>query len=194
MCLRRGRGGRRSVQSVSGASEETTGRTRAWRFRRVANQYLNPVMQVVAKRLPGFAILTHRGRKTGRTYRTPVNVFRRGDTYLFFLTYGSDAQWVRNVLSSGSCSIETRGRVVELVQPELVTDPELRPAPALSASSNAGSPVSRSTCGCALLPPTLPPSDEDGWRCEWPREESNLRAQIRSLPLYPLSYGAVPRA
>ena len=30
-----------------------------------------------------------------------------------------------------------------------------------------------------------------GWRVEWPREESNLRAQVRSLPLYPLSYGAV---
>jgi hypothetical protein len=28
-----------------------------------------------------------------------------------------------------SCSIETRGRVIELVEPELVTDPELRPAP-----------------------------------------------------------------
>ena len=27
---------------------------------------------------------------------------------------------------------------------------------------------------------------------EWPRLESNQRAQIRSLPLYPLSYGAVP--
>jgi hypothetical protein len=40
-------------------------------------------------------------------------------------------QWVRNVLASGSCSIETRGRVVELVDPELVTDPELRPAPPL---------------------------------------------------------------
>ena len=26
---------------------------------------------------------------------------------------------------------------------------------------------------------------------KWPREESNLRAQVRSLPLYPLSYGAV---
>ena len=25
---------------------------------------------------------------------------------------------------------------------------------------------------------------------KWPREESNLRPQIRSLPLYPLSYGA----
>src|SRR5215216_2003507 len=27
---------------------------------------------------------------------------------------------------------------------------------------------------------------------EWPRMESNHRTQIRSLPLYPLSYGAVP--
>ncbi len=27
-------------------------------------------------------------------------------------------------------------------------------------------------------------------RSLWPREESNLRTQIRSLPLYPLSYGA----
>ena len=28
----------------------------------------------------------------------------------------------------------------------------------------------------------------------WPREESNLRTQIRSLPLYPLSYGARPQS
>ena len=26
----------------------------------------------------------------------------------------------------------------------------------------------------------------------WPREESNLRTQLRRLPLYPLSYGAEP--
>jgi hypothetical protein len=31
---------------------------------------------------------------------------------------------------------------------------------------------------------------EDRQRTEWPREESNLRTQVRSLPLYPLSYGA----
>ena len=35
----------------------------------------------------------------------------------------------KNVLATGVCSIETRGRVLELVEPELVTDPELRPAP-----------------------------------------------------------------
>jgi deazaflavin-dependent oxidoreductase (nitroreductase family) len=100
-----------------------------WRFRHVVHRYVNPITRPVAKKLPAFAILTHRGRKTGRTYRTPVNVFRRGDDYFFFLTYGSDVQWVKNILAAGSCSIETRGRIVELVEPELITDPELLPAP-----------------------------------------------------------------
>lgn len=100
-----------------------------WRFRHVATRYLNPVMRHLARRLPGFGLVTHRGRKTGRTYRTPINVFRRGDTYLFFLTYGADAQWVKNIRAAGSCSLETRGRVVNLVDPELITDPDLRVAP-----------------------------------------------------------------
>lgn len=100
-----------------------------WRFRRFVNHYINPVTRPVARKLPSFAILTYRGRNTGRTYRTPINVFQRGNDYFFFLTYGSDVQWVKNVLAAGSCSIETRGRVVELFEPELITDPELRPAP-----------------------------------------------------------------
>jgi deazaflavin-dependent oxidoreductase (nitroreductase family) len=99
-----------------------------WRFRHVVRRYVNPVTRPLARRLPTFAILTHRGRKTGRTYRTPINVFRRGNDYLFFLTYGSDVQWVKNILATGSCTIETRGRIIELVEPELITDPELRPA------------------------------------------------------------------
>jgi len=103
-----------------------------WRYRRYVNRYLNPITRPLARRLPSFAILTHRGRTSGRTYRTPINVFRRGDAYIFLLTYGSDVQWVKNVLASGSCSIETRGRVVKLVEPELITDPELRPAPPLA--------------------------------------------------------------
>jgi deazaflavin-dependent oxidoreductase (nitroreductase family) len=105
-------------------------RTRMWRLRPAVNRYLNPVARPVARRLPSFAIVTHVGRRSGRRYRTPVNVFRRGDDFLVFLTYGSDVQWVKNVLAAGSCSIETRGRVIELELPELVTDPDLRAAPA----------------------------------------------------------------
>jgi deazaflavin-dependent oxidoreductase (nitroreductase family) len=80
-----------------------------WRFRTFVKRYVNPVTRPMAKRLPSFAILTHRGRKSGRTFRTPMNVFQQGDDYYFFLTYGSDVQWVKNVLAARSCSIETRG-------------------------------------------------------------------------------------
>jgi deazaflavin-dependent oxidoreductase (nitroreductase family) len=100
-----------------------------WRLRHFATRFIDPLLLPVATRLPGFGVLTHVGRVTGRVYRTPINLFRRGDDYLFFLTYGSDVQWVKNVIAAGFCSVETRGRVVELVEPELITDPELRPAP-----------------------------------------------------------------
>ena len=72
--------------------------------------------------LPGFGILTYRGRKSGKTYRTPLNVFRRGDGYLFALTYGSDIDWVRNVLAAGEADLRTRRRDVHLIEPELFVD------------------------------------------------------------------------
>jgi hypothetical protein len=35
----------------------------------------NRITSRLAARLPGFGILTHVGRKSGKVYRTPVNVF-----------------------------------------------------------------------------------------------------------------------
>lgn len=104
-------------------------RSRLWRYRRLVERYVNPVTRLFAGWVPGFGILTHRGHKTGRPYRTPINVFRRGDDYVFFLTYGSDVHWVKNVLSAGECSLRTRGREVILREPVLITDPERRVAP-----------------------------------------------------------------
>jgi deazaflavin-dependent oxidoreductase (nitroreductase family) len=81
--------------------------------------------------MPGFAMLTYRGRSSGRVYRTPINVFRRGDYFVFALTYGSGSQWVKNVLASGRCDMQRMGRRWELVEPELIVDPSatLIPAP-----------------------------------------------------------------
>jgi hypothetical protein len=52
-----------------------------------------------------------------------VNVFRDGDRYVIALTYGADAQWVRNVTAAGGCELITRGRRVRLREPEIVHDP-----------------------------------------------------------------------
>jgi deazaflavin-dependent oxidoreductase (nitroreductase family) len=90
---------------------------------------INPVTSLFAGYLPGFAILSHVGRTSGRTYHTPINVFRRGDHYLFALTYGSDVDWVKNILAAGGCQMRTRGRNVRLVEPELIVDPTLRLMP-----------------------------------------------------------------
>lgn len=79
--------------------------------------------------LPGFALLTHEGRRSGHTYSTPINVFRSGDYYLFALTYGSNVDWLKNVLAAGECHMRTRGRVVRLVEPEVIVDPEQRLMP-----------------------------------------------------------------
>jgi len=96
---------------------------------RLNRRLTNPVLGRVAPRLPGFGLVLHTGRTSQRQYRTPVNVFRRGDAYVIALTYGADAQWVRNVLANGGCALVTRGRRLELTQPRLFHDPGRRAMP-----------------------------------------------------------------
>jgi len=86
-------------------------------------RYTTRVLGPLARLLPGFAVVTHVGRRSGRVYRTPVNLWRDGDGYVIALTYGADSQWVRNVLAAGAVDVETRGRMVHLVGPEIVVDP-----------------------------------------------------------------------
>jgi deazaflavin-dependent oxidoreductase (nitroreductase family) len=90
---------------------------------RVNRKLTNPILLPVARRLPGFAVVTHVGRRTGTAYRTPVNVFRHGERWVIALTYGADSQWVRNALAAGEIRIETRRRQLLLVAPEVVHDP-----------------------------------------------------------------------
>jgi deazaflavin-dependent oxidoreductase (nitroreductase family) len=89
------------------------------RFNRVAT---NRATRPLARRLPWFAVVVHRGRRSGRTYRTPVNAFRSNDRYLIALTYGRDRDWVKNVLAAGGCDLETRGRTIRVVDPLIVRD------------------------------------------------------------------------
>jgi deazaflavin-dependent oxidoreductase (nitroreductase family) len=98
------------------------------RFNRRAT---NRVTGLFAGRLPGFGILIHTGRRSGRTYRAPINVFRDGDDYVIALTYGPDTDWVRNVLAAGGADLLTRGQLVRLTRPRLQSDPSLRWAPLL---------------------------------------------------------------
>jgi deazaflavin-dependent oxidoreductase (nitroreductase family) len=93
--------------------------------RHVTNRVLGPLARV----LPAFGIVVHRGRRSGRVYRTPVNVFRQRGGLLVALTYGPESDWVRNVIAAGGCTIETRGHRLRLRNPHLLHDPTHRAVP-----------------------------------------------------------------
>jgi deazaflavin-dependent oxidoreductase (nitroreductase family) len=88
----------------------------------VADRGLNRVTKHIAPWTPGFGVVIHRGRRSGREYHTPVNVFATEDGYVLALTYSPDTDWVRNVLAADGCELRTRGRVIRLVSPRLFHD------------------------------------------------------------------------
>jgi deazaflavin-dependent oxidoreductase (nitroreductase family) len=83
---------------------------------------LNRLTRQIAPWMPGLGVVVHWGRRSGRRYQTPVNVFRVGSGYLFALTYGPDTDWVKNVLAADGCELRTRGRAVQLGSPRLFRD------------------------------------------------------------------------
>ena len=101
---------------------------RVARFNRRVN---NPIQRKYAWLLVPWAIVVHRGRRSGRVYRTPVNAFRRGDTLAIVELYGARSDWVQNVLAGGAdgTQVVRAGRTYDLVEPRIVDprNPEALP-------------------------------------------------------------------
>lgn len=100
------------------------------RFNRVG---LNRVVRQIAPWLPGFGVIVHVGRRSGRTYRTPVNVFRHDQRYVVALTYGPDVDWLKNAQHAGGCELETRRGRLRLGTPRVYRDTGRDDVPALVA-------------------------------------------------------------
>lgn len=98
-------------------------------MRPFTTRVINPITRRFAHRLPGFAIISYRGRTSGQTHHTPMNFFRDGEAYIFALTYGSDVQWVKNVLAAGEADLRIGDSIIHLTDPELFVDPERRLMP-----------------------------------------------------------------
>jgi deazaflavin-dependent oxidoreductase (nitroreductase family) len=86
----------------------------------------NRIVGPISRFLPGYGTIVHRGRTSGRTYRTPIMAFRSPDgrMLVFALTYGGTTDWVKNVRAAGEAAFESRwsGRL-GLSAPRIVHDP-----------------------------------------------------------------------
>jgi deazaflavin-dependent oxidoreductase (nitroreductase family) len=91
--------------------------------------FTNRITGLFAGWLPGFGILTHVGRKSGKVYRTPINVFRASNGFIIALTYSGQSEWVKNALAAGGCELKTRGRKYQLSVPKVVRDPSRKRFP-----------------------------------------------------------------
>jgi len=81
---------------------------------------LNPLTRRLARSPFGpFTIVRHVGRRSGKTYETPIIVSPVRDGFVAELTYGPDVDWHKNVLAAGGCTLIRHGRefVIDKIEP-----------------------------------------------------------------------------
>ena len=128
--------------------------------------------------------------------------------YVPCVTERADTGWLRHQLAvsrvgDGNCGVKLSIARTKRPCPSrkwTVSAARASAAPAMRAIVRGRRCRAESRCSAPATPPCGPCVAPTGHATprrlaryvdgRWPREESNLRPQIRSLPLYPLSYGA----
>jgi deazaflavin-dependent oxidoreductase (nitroreductase family) len=88
-------------------------------FERFQIKYVNPMLRPLSKRLPGFAVIKHRGRTSGKDYETIVTAYRKGSVLAIGLAHGK-TNWVKNVLAAGEADIHVGRKDLHLVNPRVL--------------------------------------------------------------------------
>ena len=96
---------------------------------RTSNKYLlNPLMLRLAGRRWWYASTVHHtGRRSGKRYSTPIVADRVGDQLLVPLPYGTQVDWVRNVLCAGEATVVSKGLTFHTESPELIDSTQALP-------------------------------------------------------------------
>jgi deazaflavin-dependent oxidoreductase (nitroreductase family) len=66
-----------------------------------------------------FSLIRHVGRRSGRTYETPVVLAKVPEGFVAELTYGEDVNWLRNIVAAGGCVVVFGGEEyrVDAIEP-----------------------------------------------------------------------------
>jgi deazaflavin-dependent oxidoreductase (nitroreductase family) len=93
------------------------------------NRYFtNPIQRLWAGWLPTFGILEHVGRRSGKQYHTPLNVFSADVNgqpgVAILLTYGPNRDWLKNITAAGGGRMRRYGRTFGVTDPQMVTRAE----------------------------------------------------------------------
>ncbi|WP_111511165.1 nitroreductase family deazaflavin-dependent oxidoreductase [Mycobacterium kyogaense] len=87
----------------------------------------NPIQRLWAGWAPTMGILHHVGRRSGKSYRTPLTVFSTRDGVAVLLTYGPDRDWLKNLTAAGSGTLRRHGRSLPVTNPRAMSKAEAAP-------------------------------------------------------------------
>jgi deazaflavin-dependent oxidoreductase (nitroreductase family) len=88
----------------------------------------NKLVRLWAGWVPGMGLLRHTGRRSGRLFRTPLNVFPTGSGFAVLLPYGpKETEWLKNVEAAGETTLQRYGRARRVSRPQVL--PRLEAAP-----------------------------------------------------------------
>jgi deazaflavin-dependent oxidoreductase (nitroreductase family) len=97
-----------------------------WRLSRRSSGLFSPL---AGRRWnPIFAMVLHRGRRSGRAYQTPVAARRVADGFIISLAFGAQVDWRRNLEAAGGGGIRWRGRDYVVSGPEMIDAAAALPA------------------------------------------------------------------
>ncbi|PXY27827.1 nitroreductase family deazaflavin-dependent oxidoreductase [Prauserella muralis] len=101
---------------------------------RAAQQFNKAARKVAGRRfMPLWALVEHRGRKSGRSYTTPIAIvgFTPQSVYIA-LPWGRGTDWVRNLQAAGEGTLVWKGRTFTVSEPGFADKAEtLAAAPGL---------------------------------------------------------------
>jgi deazaflavin-dependent oxidoreductase (nitroreductase family) len=94
---------------------------------------LNPLVLPLTRHVPPLAVLHHQGRRSGRSYDTPVQAYATHDGWLVGLAYDHNAPFALNLLAAGGGEMTRAGRRYRITNPRRVGHEALKLLPALAS-------------------------------------------------------------
>lgn len=91
-------------------------------FGKINKRIFNPLELKRGKR----PVISHVGRRSGRTFRTPLDAHRVDGGFIFILVYGSRSDWVQNAMAAGTAQLEIGDDRFDLVAPRVISGDEAR--------------------------------------------------------------------
>jgi deazaflavin-dependent oxidoreductase (nitroreductase family) len=77
--------------------------------------------------IPIWAVVRHRGRKSGKLYSTPIAIRPTPDGFVLPLPWGEGTDWCRNIRSAGGGIVRWGGADIEVNRPEIIETEEALP-------------------------------------------------------------------